>query len=159
MQRAQQPSGGGLLGNLLFGRQGVMGMFPQQIQQSGIVGSLVNGLGGALKGAPGDRGSSTGGPRGILGQLFSGGKYNSRERSAAMCIALASVVWTQKGILPCLLMHQRPQAACLLTPSVANAPPLCAEHSSACWRAAMAQPFCIFPRVGVGSWNQTSKRG
>ena len=42
---------GGLLGSLLFGRQGIMGLFPQVIQQNGIVGSLVNGVGGALKGS------------------------------------------------------------------------------------------------------------
>jgi hypothetical protein len=38
MQKSgQSQQGGGLLGNLLFGRQGIMGMFPQQIQQSGLI--------------------------------------------------------------------------------------------------------------------------
>ena len=53
MQRGSGGSGGGgLLGNLLFGRQGIMGLFPQQIQQRGIVGSAINGLGSALSGGP-----------------------------------------------------------------------------------------------------------
>lgn len=43
-QPAAQDAGGGLLGSLLFGRQGFMGMLPQPIQQSGIVGSLVNAI-------------------------------------------------------------------------------------------------------------------
>jgi len=77
--------GGGLLGNLLFGRQGVMGLFPQQIQQSGIVGSALGGLGSALKGAAGSPGGIPPSPQpmppmasaapapGILQQLFGGG--------------------------------------------------------------------------------------
>jgi hypothetical protein len=78
-----------------------MGMFPQAIQQNGLVGSLVNGIGGALKGLlgaptpqlPVQAGSSmqqprpppfqpppnvgmasaNDGPGGFLGQLFGGG--------------------------------------------------------------------------------------
>jgi len=42
--------GGGLLGNLLFGRQGIMGLLPQPIQQKGIIGSALGGLGSALNG-------------------------------------------------------------------------------------------------------------
>ena len=40
----QQGGGGGLLGNLLFGQKGFMGMFPQSVQENGLVGSLVNRL-------------------------------------------------------------------------------------------------------------------
>jgi Cell Wall Hydrolase len=42
-----QYGGGGLLGNLMFGREGLMGLFPEQIQQNGIFGSLIKGLGNA----------------------------------------------------------------------------------------------------------------
>src|SRR5271156_864566 len=82
--QTQMAGGGGLLGNLLFGRQGVMGLFPQQIQQSGIVGSALGGLGSALKGAVGPPGGQAPQPMppmasaapaapGILQQLFGGG--------------------------------------------------------------------------------------
>ena len=40
----QHRGGGGLLGNLLFGQKGFMGMFPQLVQENGLVGSLVNRL-------------------------------------------------------------------------------------------------------------------
>jgi len=74
----QTGGGGGLLGNLLFGKQGIMGMFPQSIQQSGIVGSLVNKLGSAV--TPGANAAPAGSPMqdnqpsgGILSKLFGGG--------------------------------------------------------------------------------------
>jgi tetratricopeptide (TPR) repeat protein len=38
-------AGGGLLGNLLFGRQGIIGLFPQTIQDKGIIGSAIASLG------------------------------------------------------------------------------------------------------------------
>jgi hypothetical protein len=43
--RGGPQGGGGLLGNLLFGRQGIMGTFPQPIQDKGVIGSLIASLG------------------------------------------------------------------------------------------------------------------
>jgi hypothetical protein len=50
--RGQPQGGGGLLGNLLFGRQGIMGLFPQSIQDKGVIGSLVSSLGKGAGSAP-----------------------------------------------------------------------------------------------------------